>query len=73
MTKENIKSVHLTEETHKLLIEKKKEIYKKTRIDIKISELADMIIHNNVKNFTVEIPLLTISDDPSCMFDEHIP
>jgi hypothetical protein len=51
MSKENIKSVHLTEKTHELLTEKRKEIYEKTKIDIKLSELADILISSNVKTF----------------------
>ncbi len=58
---ENTKSIHLTEETHNLLIEKQKEIHNKTNINISLSKLANIILYNNLKNFEPEMILKSIN------------
>lgn len=60
MANENIKSIHLTEETHGLLIEKQKDIYNKTKINMKLSDLADIILKINIKKFEPEMILQSI-------------
>ncbi len=60
MTNENIKSIHLTEETHSSLIEKQKDIYNKTKINMKLSDLADIILKINIKKFEPEMLLQSI-------------
>lgn len=57
MTEETIKSVHLTKKTHDLLIEKQKHIYNKTKINMKLSDLADIIIKINIEKFEPEMIL----------------
>ncbi len=60
MTNENIKSIHLTKETHNSLIEKQKDIYNKTKINMKLSDLADIILKINIKKFEPEMILQSI-------------
>lgn len=48
-----IKSIHIMEDTHQLLKEKQDEIFKNTRVKVSLSELADNILYENTKGYSL--------------------